>query len=906
LDRPRDDEPKVRRLLRLLTATLGLALAVAGGGGLSLQLGGEEGLRALEQRLIERADALAQTRGLDAAQRSAYARKARELGAFAAKLAQPPAYGGLIGAGVMLLSFSLFALRSRATAPKPKREPTRAARSGRTAAKAPEPARAATTPPEEPQVERTVRDRKKILKTAAQLEKDQGAEAAGDHLLDAGLRDEAVEVFVRGELLVRAGEVRHDQNRFEDAAELFSKAGRWETAGKIYAQVEAFDKAARCYMELDKKSVAGEMFERAGSYREAGDCYRAIGFGRHAAQAYLKAHAESEAAECLVAVFNEEGGVAAAKSDVQVKEMRGIAKTAGDLLFKLERYEEAEAVLSRGELYGPAAKVAFHRNDFARAADLFLKVSRGDLAAKALERLGNTKGAARALGNYLREQGQLEQAAEQLESAEEWVDAAGAYRSMERYADAGRCYFNGQDFGAAAEMFRAVGEYAQAGESYAQTRQFREAAQSFQEANLPVRQAEMLEQAGENFEAGTLFMQHGRHEDAIRLLQQVPDTDVRFADACAALGQVFAERGMDSLAVKKYEQATADTAVSRATVQAYYGLARAYEQRGQLPRAIELFERILTFDYQYEDVAARVEQIKATSREVARTASPAVSPVLADDGATQERQERYQAVREIGRGGMGVVYLARDRLLERDVAYKVLPEQLRENPDALRNFLREAKAAAQLNHPNIVTVYDVGESSHGYYLAMEFVNGTTLKEIVQKRGPIAPGGLIYILRQMAEALGYAHGKKVVHRDIKTANTMWTADKQVKIMDFGLAKLMEEVRNATTTISGTPFYMSPEQTLGKSVDHRTDLYSLGVTVFELATGQLPFRRGNVPYHHVHTPPPDPRTLNPKLPDPLAEVILRCLAKAPDDRYASAREVVEDLARRMKALETPIEG
>jgi eukaryotic-like serine/threonine-protein kinase len=243
------------------------------------------------------------------------------------------------------------------------------------------------------------------------------------------------------------------------------------------------------------------------------------------------------------------------------------------------------------------------------------------------------------------------------------------------------------------------------------------------------------------------------------------------------------------------------------------------------------------------------------------------------------------------------VYLARDLLLERDVAYKVLPEQLRESPDALRGFLREAKAAAQLNHPNIVTVYDVGESEHGFYLAMEFVQGTTLKEIVQRRGPIAPGGIMYILRQMAEALGYAHAKKVVHRDIKTANTMWTADKQVKIMDFGLAKLMEEVRNGTTTISGTPFYMSPEQTLGRNVDHRTDLYSLGVTLYELATGQVPFRKGNVPYHHVHTAPPDPRTHNPELPAPLCEVILRCLQKAPEERYGSARELVEDLAARL---------
>jgi serine/threonine-protein kinase len=234
-------------------------------------------------------------------------------------------------------------------------------------------------------------------------------------------------------------------------------------------------------------------------------------------------------------------------------------------------------------------------------------------------------------------------------------------------------------------------------------------------------------------------------------------------------------------------------------------------------------------------------------------------------------------------------------VLEREVAYKVLPEGLRNNPNALKNFLREAKAAAQLNHPSIVTIYDAGESEHGFYLAMELVDGTTLKEVLRHRGAVAPGGVIYILRHMAEALAYAHGKKVVHRDIKTANTMWTTDKQVKIMDFGLAKLMEEVRNATTMISGTPFYMSPEQTLGRNVDHRTDLYSLGVTIFELATGQLPFRKGNVPYHHVHTPPPDPREFKKDLPDALAALILKCLEKDPAARYQTARALVEEIDR-----------
>jgi len=143
---------------------------------------------------------------------------------------------------------------------------------------------------------------------------------------------------------------------------------------------------------------------------------------------------------------------------------------------------------------------------------------------------------------------------------------------------------------------------------------------------------------------------------------------------------------------------------------------------------------------------------------------------------------------------------------------------------------------------------------------------------------------------MCEALGYAHDQKVVHRDIKTANTMWTRDKKAKIMDFGLAKVVEEVRNHTTVVSGTPYYMSPEQTLGRNIDHRTDIYSLGVTLFEMSTGTVPFREGNIPYHHVHTPPPDARDIKPELPPGLAAIVARCLQKSPEQRYQSTREIL----------------
>ncbi len=176
---------------------------------------------------------------------------------------------------------------------------------------------------------------------------------------------------------------------------------------------------------------------------------------------------------------------------------------------------------------------------------------------------------------------------------------------------------------------------------------------------------------------------------------------------------------------------------------------------------------------------------------------------------------------------------------------------------------------------------------------MEYVEGTTLKQILKRRGPISPSGILHLLGQISEALAYAHGKRVVHRDIKPANIMWTQDKKVKLMDFGLAKVVEEARNHTTVVAGTPYYMSPEQTLGKNIDYRTDIYSLGVSLFEMATGTVPFKEGNIPYHHVHSAPPKIRELRPELPVFLADIVERCLQKDPSNRYQSVNEVLAEV-------------
>jgi serine/threonine-protein kinase len=254
---------------------------------------------------------------------------------------------------------------------------------------------------------------------------------------------------------------------------------------------------------------------------------------------------------------------------------------------------------------------------------------------------------------------------------------------------------------------------------------------------------------------------------------------------------------------------------------------------------------------------------------------------------------RYDILEELGRGGMGVVFKARDRRLGRVVALKRLTESLREHPKAVEMFLREARAAAALNHPNIVTLYDAGQEGDTFYLTMEYLEGSPLQSILKRRGKLTPRDAAKLGVQITAGLHYAEEQRIVHRDIKTANLFFTRKKVVKIMDFGLAKMVEEVRRGSTMIGGTPYYMAPEQSLGDAVDHRADLYALGVTFYELTTGRVPFTSGDVAYHHRHTPPPDPREKVPEMPAAFAELILELMAKKPEDRTASALDVGDRL-------------
>lgn len=260
---------------------------------------------------------------------------------------------------------------------------------------------------------------------------------------------------------------------------------------------------------------------------------------------------------------------------------------------------------------------------------------------------------------------------------------------------------------------------------------------------------------------------------------------------------------------------------------------------------------------------------------------------------------RYEVIGELGQGAMGVVYKARDPLIDRVVAIKTinLGLALDEKDEYEARFYQEAKAAGRLNHPNIVTIYDVGKSGDVAYIAMEFLEGRELRDVMNEKGMLPVEQVLDVVAQVALGLAYAHEHGIVHRDVKPSNIMLVRDGHVKITDFGIARMASaSIRTQTGMVLGSPKYMSPEQVMGKDIDQRSDIFSLGVMLYELLTGQAPFDGENVNaimYQTLNLVPATPSSLNPVVPEMVNFIVAKALTKGLDDRYQSAKDLAIDL-------------
>lgn len=736
------------------------------------------------------------------------------------------------------------------------------------------------------------------VRQALRAEKASQWTTAAKLWLAADEADRAYDMFVRAESWLPAAELAIRLGKKDRAASLFERAGKYAEAARLLEDIRQFGPAARLWLRAGQGDKAGELYERIGDFESAARAFVESGEFRRAGELHLKRQRVDQALPLLRRAWDVERAVLKDRNAAaeRRKTVVGLGDTLGRLLEKRGDLEGAIALAREIGHTDRAVSLLVERGRPEEAAGLLREAGRAKDAARILEESGRGEQAMRLRADALSEQGEPLQAARLLERI---GDLAAA---LPLFIEAGAP-------GAAAGVAEQLGQWVQAAKLHLQARdpgkaavclakagQWDEAARVYQKLGDRQKMVEMLVRGGKFYEAAQHLIEAGDIDRALTLLARVePVGSGPWRRARLQRGELLLKRGDHAGARTAIAEALKGQKVQAATLEGYYQLGTLYEEAGERERALEIWDRILRYDPRYRDVQDRQTVLRPVERVEAPLAE-ATPPEGTDSEPARSgsRRRRYMMLEELGRGGMGIVYKALDRTLERIVAYKVLPTDLRRNEAVVRNFFHEAKAAAALTHPNIVVVYDAGEDDDTTYIAMEYIEGRTLKQMLRDDGPFPAPLLLLVGAQTCRGLAYAHSRRIVHRDIKPSNLMWQpSEKQVKIADFGLAKVIQEVVNFQTVVGGTPYYMAPEQILGEEVDQRSDIYSLGASLYELATGQVPFPKGDAGYHHIHSEVPDPVKLRPDLPRPLADVIMRSLRKDPADRFQDADAVLEAL-------------
>jgi len=721
--------------------------------------------------------------------------------------------------------------------------------------------------------------------------------------------------------------------RIGEAAEYYLLGKEYEQAAKYYALDGKHIKAAQIYEKIGKRIESAEMFFKGDDFEKAATIYRELKLLKKAEEMYVQYENFSEVSNMYKEHFEAEIKVLCTYLKLKkLQKVKALALKTGQYLSRLEKHEKAADIYIKVGLmreaahayikmknYEKAADLCLHIEDKLKAAQLYIEAKNYDKSielykemgkldevADILEMAGRKAESSELRGRLSLERKDTELGARHLEEAGKYTEAAELYFGINKLRKSAELYEKGEKFERAAEIHEKLKNYEKAAELYKGISRYRSAANCYREIKDERACMEML-LLGEAFlEAAKFHMDKDEKDAAIEILQKIEIDSPDYRMACNILGKLFHEKNIIGLAREKLLKAVEGLEMGKRNLEIFYNMAVFHESQGEGADALKIFEKILSFDFYFKDVQDRrrilAEKIasqknapKIPITELTLTPSSAGVRPGKHNMKSDVINNRYEMVEEVGRGGMGIVYKAFDRSLDREVALKFLPQDFIKDTKDIEKFINEAKSAAKLNHINIITIHDIDQMDGDYFIVMEFVDGADLKEIIDLAHNLPFKTIHMVAEQICDALSYAHKNSVIHRDIKNANIMWTNEKIVKIADFGLAKIIEGGLKTSTRVQGSPVYMSPEQVIGKEVDHRTDLYSFGISLYEMCTGKVPFERGDIGYHHLNTLPEPPNEIRADLPQYLSEVIITCLRKRPEDRYQNATELLDFLIK-----------
>jgi len=732
--------------------------------------------------------------------------------------------------------------------------------------------------------------KKSDYKKAAQKHLKLGNIVAAAQLFEeAGQLKKAAELYVKAQEFIRCGDMWLKNNFKNEALEMYIQGGDYLKAASILEEMGRLEETASMLEKASKFFEAAEMYSKVGNFQKAAELFEKTGYYDKASINYKKAGDMEKSASCLEQYYF------LTKTSFPTEAQKLTAVKAARLWIEAGRSEKAEEILGKERMFGELAQLQEEFKNWAGSAQNWEKAGNLRKAAYAWEQAGNLKKAHSCLAEILLNENNHEEAAYHFELAEDWGRAGEIYEWMGEWQKAAECYLKMGNYLSAAENYFKAGEHKKAANMYELAGELNSAARIYMEVEEFKKASELFEKCGIYYEAAIAAEKSGDDDRALDLFQMVLPENENYMKAGSLIGQIFLKKGRIDLAIEKFQKLIDSKPLDKENIDIYYNLAVAYEKAGRYRDARDIYQRILTEDFKY-----RGGEVQERLKNVLKLIQDSKSFEL----LSTDKSKRYKIIEKIGEGGMGTVYKAEDLLLKRIVALKILHKKLMDNTKAIERFYTEARSAAALNHPNIVTVFDVGQMGEDYFITMEFIEGESFISFIERKKFLSIPQFIFVATHLFKALDYAHRKGVIHRDIKPHNIMLTKDKQLKIMDFGLAIILSDYKSGETgIISGTPHYMSPEQIQGEKVDHRTDIYSAGATLYHLITGSPPFTGDNIFFQHLIEPPEPPSSRRPEIPPAIDFLILQCLEKEREKRFQSALEVLFYIK---KHLITPSKG